>query len=309
MQWLGRKVAVLLGGLSNEREVSLLSGRAVATALRTRGHDVIEIDAGRDLAERVRNAAVEAAVIMLHGTFGEDGCTQGLLETMGVPYTGSGVAASALTTDKVRTKRLLAAAGLPVAADVVLEPDAIDGAAASLPFDLPVVVKPAAGGSSVGITVVHEPASLAGALAGAARWGQVLVERFHPGPEVTCAMLDGWALPLVEIRPREGFYDYRNKYTTGCTEYLCPAPLDAECFTRVQAMAERAVALCGVEGIARVDFMLGGGENPVILEINTIPGMTELSLVPMAAREVGLAFDELAERILLGASLRLQAVE
>ncbi len=304
-----RKVAVLRGGLSSEREVSLHSGSAVIEALRRRGHDVIDIDAGRDLPERLLEAGAEAVVIMLHGTYGEDGCIQGLLETMGIPYTGSGVAASALTMDKVRTKRLLAAEGLPVAADVVLAPGQVAEGVPALPFPLPVVVKPAAEGSSVGTTVVRQDDALRPALQDAARYGAVLVERFHPGPEVTCSMLDGRALPLVEIRPREGFYDFRSKYTKGCTEYLCPAPLDDAVTRRVQQLAERAVALCGVEGIARVDFMMGGGDDPVILEINTIPGMTELSLVPMAAREVGVGFDELAERILATARLRCSAAE
>ena len=309
MQKRERKVGVLLGGLSSERDVSLSSGGAVASALRSRGHDVVEIDVGRDLPEQLRTLGVEVAVVMLHGTFGEDGCVQGLLEMMGIPYSGSGVAASALTMDKVRTKRLLAADGLPVADDIVLTPDEVAEQPPGPPFGLPLVVKPAAEGSSVGTTIVREADQWLAALAEAARWGQVLVEAFHPGPELTCSMLDGEALPLVEIRPRDGFYDYRNKYTKGCTEYLCPAPVAESTTRQVQQLAERTVAVCGVEGVARVDFMMGGGDDPVILEVNTIPGMTELSLVPMAAREVGLEFADVAERILDGARLRLAEAE
>ncbi len=303
MQKQTRTVAVLLGGMSSEREVSLQSGAAVAAALRRRGHTVVEIDAGRDLPARLADASPRAVVIMLHGTFGEDGCVQGLLEVMGLPYAGSGVGASALAMDKVRTKRLLAAAGLPVAEDLVLR-DGDGIAAADLPFPLPAVVKPVAEGSSVGTAVVRREEELAGALERAGRSGDVLVERFVEGPEVTVSLLDGDALPPVEIRPHEGFYDYRNKYTSGRTSYLCPAPVDDAVARRVRGMAERAGALVGVEGVARVDFMLGGGDAPVILEINTIPGMTELSLVPMAAREAGISFDELADRILRGARLR-----
>jgi D-alanine-D-alanine ligase len=304
-----QRVAVLLGGMSSEREVSLKSGAAVARALRSRGYEVVEIDAGRDLPARLVEAAPDAVVSMLHGTFGEDGCVQGLLEVMGLPYSGSGVDASALAMDKVRTKRLLAAAGLPVAEDVVIDSATALAGVLELPFGMPVVVKPVAEGSSVGTAVVQRPADLAEALRRAGRWGQVLVERFVPGPEVTVSMLDGAAFPLVEIRPHEGFYDYRNKYTSGCTSYLCPAPIEPTAARRVQQMAEQAVGLIGVEGVARVDFMLGGGDAPVILEINTIPGMTELSLVPMAAREAGISFDELSERIVRGARLRRRPAE
>lgn len=304
-RWLGRKVAVLLGGLSSEREVSLNSGRAVASALRGRGHDVIEIDVGRDLPGQIQDAGVEVAVIMLHGTYGEDGCVQGMLEVLDIPYSGSGVAASALCMDKVRTKRLLAQAGIPVPEDVVLSPG--EWQDAQLPFAPPVVVKPAEEGSSVGCSIVDEAGDYGAALVEAGRWGRVLVERYHPGPEVTVAVLDGVALPPVEIRPGEGFYDFTNKYTTGRTSYICPAEIDGSVATRIQALAGEAYEVLGVRGVARVDFMLGGGDDPVVLEVNTIPGMTELSLVPMAAREAGMSFEDLSERILEGASLHCEA--
>ncbi len=304
-RWLGRKVAVLLGGLSSEREVSLNSGRAVARALRSQGHDVVEIDVGRDLPAQLKASGAEVAVIMLHGTYGEDGCVQGMLEVLDIPYSGSGVAASSLCMDKVRTKRLMEQAGIPVAQDVVLGPD--EWRDAQLPFDAPVVVKPAEEGSSVGCSIVDEAGDYGAALMEAGRWGRVLVERYHAGPEVTVTVLDGQALPPVEIRPGEGFYDFTNKYTTGKTTYVCPAEIGGEVRGRIQALARRACEVLGVNGVARVDFMLGGGDDPVVLEVNTIPGMTELSLVPMAAREAGLSFEDLSERILDGASLHCEA--
>ncbi|MDP7110860.1 MAG: D-alanine--D-alanine ligase [Myxococcota bacterium] len=304
-RWLGRRVAVLEGGLSSEREVSLASGKAVASALRTRGHDVVEIDVGRDLPRQIQDAGAEVAVIMLHGTYGEDGCVQGMLEVLDVPYTGSGVGASSLCMDKVRTKRLLAQAGLPVAEDKVVGPGHWQDAV--LPFDPPVVVKPAEEGSSVGCSIVDAAGDYGAALMEAGRWGSVLVERFHPGPEVTVTVLDGEPLPPVEIRPGEGFYDYTNKYTSGRTSYICPAEIDPAVAERIKGMAATACEATGVRGVARVDFMLGGGADPVVLEVNTIPGMTELSLVPMAAQEAGLTFEELAERILEGASLHCEA--
>ena len=293
------RIAVLEGGLSAEREVSLKSGKAVADALRDRGYDVIEIDATRDLARQLAEARATVVVNMLHGTYGEDGCVQGLLEVMGIPYTGSGVEASALTMDKIRTKRLLESSGLAVARDVVLDPGQIAGFES--PFGVPVVVKPVAEGSSVGTAVVQAPDELADALAQAAKYGSLMVEQYIGGPEVTVSMLDGRALPPVEIRPNHGFYDYRNKYTSGCTSYICPAEIPQKSAALVQSIACKACDVLGVEGVARVDFMMGDG--PVVLEINTIPGMTELSLVPMAAAEAGMTFGDLAVRILEGASL------
>jgi D-alanine-D-alanine ligase len=307
--WKDKRVAVLLGGLSSERTVSLSSGGAVAVALSRRGYDVVEIDAGRDLARQLLEAAADVAVIVLHGTYGEDGCVQGLLEIMGIPYTGSGVAASSLAMDKVRTKRLLQAGGLPVPADRVLSPTEALESDVHIPFDVPLVVKPAAEGSSVGTSVVTERGDLPAALADAARWGQVLVEEFVAGPEVTVAMLDGQAMPPVEIRPHDGFYDYRNKYTKGRTSYICPARISDAATGRIQEMAIRACELIGVTGVARVDFMLAGGDDPHLLEINTIPGMTELSLVPMAAREAGLSFEDVAEHMLASARCELKPAE
>ncbi len=303
-QGLKQKVAVLIGGLGSEREVSLKSGRAVAAALSSRGHEVVEIDAGRELPGQLRDAGATVVVSLLHGTYGEDGCVQGLLEVLGIPYSGSGVLASALTMDKVLTKRLLQYEGFTVAPDVVLEPADIRAGNVQIPFELPVVVKPSAEGSSVATFVVQQPEELETALQAAAERGRVLVEAFVPGPEVTVAILNGRAMPPVEIRPREGFYDYRNKYTRGCTSYICPAEISVEMSDSVQRLALRACELTGVEGVARVDFMAGGEDGPVILEINTIPGMTELSLVPMAAREAGYSFEDVAEMILSSARLR-----
>lgn len=303
-QGLKQKVAVLIGGLGSEREISLKSGRAVSAALSSRGYDVVEIDAGRELPGQLQDSGAQVAVSLLHGTFGEDGCVQGLLEVMGMPYAGSGVLASALTMDKVLTKRLLQYEGFAVAPDVVLEPAEIRAGSIELPFGLPVVVKPSAEGSSVATAVVTRAEELDAALQDAAARGRVLVEAFIPGPEVTVAVLNGEAMPPVEIRPHDGFYDYRNKYTKGCTSYICPAEISEEMTAQVQQLALRACDITGVEGVARVDFMTGSPDGPVILEINTIPGMTELSLVPMAARAAGHTFEDVAEMILASARLR-----
>lgn len=293
------RIAVLEGGLSAEREVSLQSGTAVAAALRSRGYDVIEIDVTRDLARQLAEAGATVVVNMLHGTYGEDGCVQGLLEVLGIPYTGSGVGASSLAMDKVRTKRLLEATGLAVARDVVLTPGQVQGFES--PFGFPVVVKPVAEGSSVGTYVVQAPEDLAQALRQAAEFGTVMVEQYVCGPEITVSMLDGVALPPVEIRPNDGFYDFHNKYTSGCTSYICPAEIPQKSSALVQSIASKACDVLGVRGVARVDFMMGDG--PVLLEVNTIPGMTELSLVPMAAREAGMTFADLSVQILEGATL------
>lgn len=291
-----RQVGVLLGGMSAERAVSLRTGGAIARALRERGHAVVEIDVGRDLPDRLREAGVEVAVNALHGTYGEDGCVQGLLEVLGIPYTGCGVAASALTMDKVQTKRVLEMAAIPTPPWVLLRgSDGLDPAA--VPWDPPLVVKPVSEGSSVGITMVDDLGSLPAALAEAARHGgDVLVERRIVGPEVTVGVLDGRALGTVEIRPRSGWYDYRNKYTAGATEYFCPARVPDATLGELAALAEAAAAVTGCEGAVRVDFMLGAGR-PFVIEINTIPGMTETSLLPKAAAAAGIPFDALCLRI------------
>jgi D-alanine-D-alanine ligase len=293
------KIGVLMGGLSTERDISLKSGHAVAAALAERGHIVVEIDVGRDLPARLVQEQVDVAWIALHGRFGEDGCVQGLLEIMGIPYTGSGVRASAVAMDKIATKRALASVpGVTLAKDVVVS--------RGMPFPddlpLPAVVKPAVGGSSIGIEIVYDRESLDRALDHALSLDPVaLVETYVEGDEITVAVLDGVALPVVRIVPLEGFFDLAAKYTKGRTRYEAPAPIAAHIAESAQRAAEAAYAAIGCSGLARADFKVNAAGIPVFLEINTLPGMTPTSLSPMAAGVDGISFGELCERILAGA--------
>ena len=305
-RWSGHAVAVLYGGRSAEREVSLKTGEACAEALRSRGLDVTLVDAGLDLDQRLRAMGAAVVFVALHGRWGEDGCTQGLLESMGIPYTGSGVLASAAAMDKVVSKLLFRAAGLPLAAYRVFAPSAIGAVGvADLPAGLPAVVKPACEGSSVGVHLVKEAAALPAALADAARFkGDVLVEEYLRGQEVNVAVLDGVALGTVEMVPSRDFYDYVAKYTPGSTQYFVPARLSSEATARVCRDAETAYRALGCSGVARVDFIVAADATPYILEVNTLPGMTGTSLVPKIAAGKGIPFPELCERILDGASLK-----
>ncbi|MDE1170801.1 MAG: D-alanine--D-alanine ligase [Verrucomicrobium sp.] len=286
-------VAVLKGGPSAEREVSLRTGAACAAALRERGYTVDEIDvAGRDFT---LPAGVEFVFISLHGAFGEDGEVQAYLEKHGFPYSGSGVAASRLAIDKEASKEAFRRERIPTPEGVTVGRG--DPAPALQP---PLVVKPYCEGSSLGMSFVFEEKELAPALDKAFELGErAVVERYIKGRELTVSILGGEALPIVEIAPKEGFYDYTNKYTAGKTDYLCPAPLDAELTRRVQEISLRAHRALGCEVYSRVDIMLDADSNPYVLEVNTIPGMTATSLLPKAAAAAGIPFPELCERILL----------
>lgn len=311
MIWTGKRVAVLLGGMSTERKVSLKSGKAVAEALRSRGYDVVEIDVGPDTPERLRAERVDVAWIALHGAFGEDGCVQGLLEVMRIPYTGSGVRGSAVAMDKIATKRLLRGRGVPMAADAVWrrgEPLPEE------PFAgqprLPMVVKTPQGGSTIGTFVCRDDAQLEAALVAAAEMGDdVLLEQFIAGEEITVAVLDGVPLPVVAIRPVDGFFDYEAKYTVGRTDYLVPAPIDPAIAVAAQSHAVAAYQALGLSGVARADFIVDDSGVPWFLEINTLPGMTSTSLSPMAAGAVGMTFPDLVERLLEGAANHVQRAD
>ena len=286
-----KKIAVLKGGPSAEREVSLASGAAVAKALRSLDYDVAEVDVtGPDVAVP---PGCEAAFIALHGTFGEDGQLQALLEQRGLPFTGSGSASSRLSFDKVATKRVLERQGVATPRYEVLAP----GQPRTLP--LPVVVKPPRQGSSIGISKVFQeeewPAALAGALA---LDTEALVETFIEGAELTVGVVGEQILPIVEIRAPQGYYDYRAKYTKGLTEYLVPAPLDEATTRRCQELAWRTFTALDCRGLGRVDIRLTPDGHPYVLELNSIPGFTETSLLPKAARAVGLEFPALCEKIL-----------
>jgi len=304
--WTGKKVAVLYGGRSSEREVSLKTGKACADALAAKGYDVTLVDVGLDLPERLRAARIDVAFNALHGRWGEDGCVQGLLEAMAIPYTGSGVLASALGMDKVVSKAMFARAGLALIEYRVF-PQAQAGAIgpADLPFGIPCVVKPAGEGSSVGVHLVRDPAKLHAACLDAATFkGDVIVERYLKGVEVNVAVLDGKALGAIEIEPANDFYDYAAKYTAGTTRYHYPARIPEAHVKRVMAAAEQAHRGLGCAGVTRVDFIVAPDGTPYILEINTLPGMTATSLVPKIAAGLGISFPDLCERILEGAALK-----
>ncbi len=304
--WTGKKVAVLYGGRSSEREVSLKTGKACADALAAKGYDVTLVDVGLDLPERLRAARIEVAFNALHGRWGEDGCVQGLLEAMGIPYTGSGVLASALGMDKVVSKAMFGAIGLSLIEYRVF-PQARAGeiGPADLPFGIPCVVKPAGEGSSVGVHLVRDPAKLRAACLDAATFkGDVIVERYLKGVEVNVAVLDGKALGAIEIEPANEFYDYAAKYTAGTTRYHYPARIPEAHVQRVMAAAEQAHRGLACAGVTRVDFIVAPDGTPYILEINTLPGMTATSLVPKIAAGLGISFPDLCERILDGAALK-----
>jgi len=290
------RVGVLAGGMSEEREISLHSGEAVANALRRRGYDVVEIDVGRDLPQKLLAANVDQCWIALHGRYGEDGCVQGVLEVMEIPYTGSGVLASAVAMDKNATKRMVRKCP-----GVVLAPDRVVRRGEKVRrVAYPVVVKPMEGGSTLGITIARTKQELAAGLDAAFALGDaVLLEAFVTGDEITVAVLDGEALPVVRIVPESGFFDFDAKYTKGRTRYEVPAPISAAAAMAAQSAAVEVYRTIGCRGLARADFIVRTDDDvPVFLEINTIPGMTETSLSPMAAKAVGLSFDDLVERVL-----------
>jgi D-alanine-D-alanine ligase len=298
-----KTIAVLMGGLSAERDVSLRTGKAVLTALTQAGYLTVGIDAGRDLAEQLKASGAEVAFIALHGRFGEDGTVQGLLELLGIPYTGSGVLASSLAIDKVATKQMLLYHELPTPQFSVYRRGEERAPLLARCKDFPLVVKPAREGSTIGVSIVKDAAAFEAGLEEALRHDSlILIEEFIAGAEVTVGVLDGMALPVIQVVPKEGFYDYTNKYTAGRTEYLLPAPLPAAVTEKLQVAAVAACQALGCSGAARVDFMVRG-EEIFCLEVNTIPGMTETSLLPKAAGHAGISFAELCERILASAAV------
>ncbi len=296
------KVAVLMGGKSAEREISLMSGGGVLKALRSKGVDAHEFDPSkRDLAD-LRREGFDRCFIALHGRGGEDGTLQGALECLGIPYTGSGVLGSAIAMDKWRTKMIWLANGLPTPRYRMLSAhDDWDAVARDL--GLPLIVKPANEGSTLGLTKVTDAAQLPAAYELAAKkfHDMALAEQFIDGPEFTASILGETALPLIRIEAPQGNYDYQNKYFTDDTKYHCPCGLPAAEEQALQALALRAFRLVGCTGWGRVDLMLDRSGNPSLLEVNTSPGMTGHSLVPMAARQVGIAYEDLCVRVLEGA--------
>jgi D-alanine-D-alanine ligase len=288
------KITVMLGGPSAEREVSLRSGAAVAQALRSLGHTVDEVDPRTE--QWSMPAGTDVVFLALHGTYGEDGTVQHRLEELQVPYTGCDPEASRIAFDKHLTKLRCVAAGVPTARFTLLE-----SSAASWPigWDPPVVLKPVRQGSSVGLQFVERVADWSHSLTEAFRFDtEVLMEEKISGREATVGILGSEALPIVEVRPKTGVYDYQSKYTAGATEYLCPAPFDSGTTNRIQAAAFGAFQAVGGRDYARIDVMVRPNGEPVVLEVNTLPGMTETSLLPKAAAAAGLTYAELCQRMI-----------
>jgi len=301
------RVAVLKGGRSLERQVSMRSGARVEDALARLGHEAVGIDVGPDLIARLREAAPNAAFVAMHGRDGEDGTVQELLEILGIPYTGSGVLACARATDKVLAKHLMIEAGIPTPDFHSFSESAFAGlgAAQALPaieerLEFPIVVKPSSQGSALGVKFARTAADVPAALIAAFSYdSRVLLERYVAGRDLAVSILDGEALPVVEAVPRdEEFYDFEARYEIGRTDFVCPAALDPEVAERTHELALRTHALLGCRGFSRVDLMLDGDGGLFVLEANPIPGLTDTSLLPQAAEAGGVGFDELVGRIL-----------
>ena len=292
------RVAVLYGGKSAEREVSLKSGAAVIDALTTAGVDVVAIDVGDDLLDRLQSEKIDRAFIILHGRGGEDGSMQGLLECLGIPYTGSGILASALAMDKLRTKQVWQSLGIPTPRHAVLASES-DCLQASTELGFPLIVKPAHEGSSIGMAKVNSAQELVAAWQDAARYdSQVLVEQWIHGPEFTIAVLRGQVLPPIALGTPHVFYDYDAKYIANDTQYRIPCGLDSVKEQELIDLTARACDAIGIEGWGRLDVMQDEQGRFWLLEVNTAPGMTDHSLVPMAARAAGLDFQQLVLAIL-----------
>jgi D-alanine-D-alanine ligase len=293
-----KRVAVLMGGKSAEREISMRSGEAVLNALTRLGYNAIGIDAGEDVIQRIQWEGVEMVFVALHGRWGEDGVIQGLLETMEIPYTGSGVLGSAAAMDKVVMKLILEGLKIPTPSYAVTRQ------AGETDFPLPFVVKPAREGSTIGISVVRSAQEVKKALKNALRYDRkLLLEEFVEGKEITVAVINGTVLPVIEVRPASGFYDYEAKYTKGRTQYIVPAKVPKRVEEKACATALSVWEAFDLAGCARIDMLVRRG-TPLVIDINTSPGMTETSLVPKAWVHVGGTFDGLVEEILAGASLK-----
>jgi D-alanine-D-alanine ligase len=301
-------IGVLMGGLSAEREVSLKSGAAVHQALLAQGYRAVAIDVGRDLPAVLVREKIEAAFIALHGRYGEDGCVQGLLELLEIPYTGSGVLASALAMHKLYSKQTFTSSGILTAPfhhfrrgqQVHL---------GDLSFGLPLVVKPVQEGSSVGVSIVHEEAQLEAALASAFRHdSEILVEQYIKGQEVQVGILDDRPIGAIEIVPKNEFYDFEAKYTDGMAEHIFPARLEPALYEKAQQIGLAAHHALGCSGYSRVDLLVTDAGEGYVLEVNTLPGMTALSLLPeIAAKGAGLPFEALVARIIESATLHTKA--
>lgn len=295
-----KKIGVLMGGLSAEREVSLKSGDAILKALRGRGYDAVPVDVDRNIAERLREERIEIAFVALHGRYGEDGAIQGMLEMMGIPYTGSGITASALGMDKIFSKKIFEFHKFPIGPYYVLEKKDLDSFKPGIMgFGLPVVVKPVSEGSSVGVSIVSDEKGLNDAFDIAFKYGdEIIIEKYIKGREVQVGILGEKALGAIEIIPMKAFYDYEAKYTENMAEHIFPAHLPEELYKKILALGLAAHKALGCRGYSRVDMLVDSDSRPFLLEVNTLPGMTNLSLLPEIARGMGIDFCTLVEAIL-----------
>jgi len=303
----GRRIAVLMGGTSGERAVSLRSGRNVLRALRSHGLDAVEIDpADPDFVRSLIDGKIDLAFIALHGRGGEDGSIQGLLESLNIPYTGSGVLASALAMNKVASKRIFLSVGIPTPQFMVIDPGVDLNEQCRLAIKrigLPIVVKPTSEGSSLGVSIVKEEAFLLETVRKTLiQFGDIFLERFIPGREVTVGILGtgegAYPLPVLELVPRREFYDYEAKYTPGMTRFILPAPFPREIYDRIQEVALMAHRALGCKGVSRVDIRVDPEGTPFVTDVNTVPGLTDLSDLPAQAKCAGIPYDELILRIL-----------
>lgn len=301
-----RRIGVIMGGWSSEREVSLLSGQRVLSSLKSQGFQAVGIDINRNFVTQIKDAKIDLAFVILHGRPGEDGSIQGYLEMLGIPYTGSGVTASAICMDKVFTKELFRRWGIPTPDDVVIgaeEPIAPILAEAEKRFGYPMIAKPRSEGSSVGIELLEGKRGAAERCERVRRgFGDILLEQFIPGMVATVGILVNETLPILELVPkRQKFYDYEAKYTRGETDFIVPARLDAKVEQQIREMAMRAFKRVGCKGFARIDLVVKNGKQPYFLEINTLPGLTDISDLPAEAEAAGISYDELIFRILADA--------
>ncbi|MBN1527227.1 MAG: D-alanine--D-alanine ligase [Candidatus Omnitrophica bacterium] len=291
------KIGVLAGGPSNEREISLRSGRAVYSALIEEGLDVAFIDMTDESCAEIKSSGIDAAFVALHGKFGEDGTVQKMLEDAGIPYTGSGVEASRLALDKIASKEAFAKKGIPSPRYRVLEKGRVNTAHTSS-IRLPAVIKPQFEGSSIGLSVVRERAGLKAAIEKAFLYGaRAVVEEYIDGRELTVGMLDDEPLPVIEIVTKDKIYDYRAKYSDPDTRYIVPAPVEKGAYGRAQALGAAAHKALGCRSFSRVDMLIDGRGELFVLEVNTIPGMTERSLLPKAAAAKGISFSDLCVKL------------
>ena len=304
-----KKIGVMMGGLSREREISLKTGKSILKALIEKGYTACPIDVGQDIAEILVKKKIECAFLALHGRFGEDGTIQGMLELMRIPYTGSGVLASALALHKIMAKKFFLYEKIPTPPFEVFQREEIEkDSPRTISLPLPLVVKPAREGSTIGVSIVRKEEEIVPALNEAGKYDEeILIEKFMGGSEITVGVLEDIPLPIVEIVPKSGFYDYHSKYTKGETQYIIPARIPREKYLYAQEIGLKAFKVLGCSGCARVDLMTDEEGSPFVIDVNTMPGMTEMSLLPKAAEFAGIQFGDLVERILLGASLKIES--